>query len=118
MGSHTFTQKKKYIYKRKRHRLTNHAQATFKNIILRLSINPYALGKTGSNPNGTELQEINHLSPSANTQEWKTTDLRLEPFRLLVKGVQKAWGRKHPNLDVKIGTTGKTVFNPTHPILL
>lgn len=55
-------------------------QAMFKNLILKLSINPYALGKTGSNPNGTVLQAMNHQSPSTNTQEWKTTDLRPECF--------------------------------------
>lgn len=54
-----------------------------------------------------ELYEINNLSPSTKTQEWKTTVLRPERFcarqgTLLVKGVEKAQGRKHPNLDVKI----------------
>lgn len=60
---------------------------------------------------------MNHQSPSTNTQEWKTTDLSPERFwtrpgTLLVKGEEKARGRKHPNLDEKIDRTGKTVFNP------
>lgn len=50
---------------------------------------------------------MNHQSPSANTQEWKMTDLKPECFRigqetLLAKGVENTRGRKHPNTDVKI----------------